>query len=580
MQKPEVLGRVTEACKSSITAVALFSGLANLLMLVPAFFMLNVYDKAVAYNSVSTLWMLCLVAGFLYIVLATMEILRSRVLVLVASRIDNIVAPVVFDRTFDQAVRLGEGRASIQPLVDLNSLRQFITGPGIFALFDAPWLPIYIAVLFLFHPLLGWMGVFAALIFLGLAIGNQVQTRAQLAVANVFAKENSVATQRALRNADAAAAMGMLPELRRRWRKLQDAMLDAQESASNYSSVYSATIKTLRLAVQSSALAAGAYLALAQEISPGMLIAGSILIGRALQPVEQAVGAWRGFVDAKAQYDTLVASLAEAKEPGSRQKLPPIEGKVLAKNAAILAPGATKPTISSLTFELPAGKLCVVMGPSGAGKSTLVKGVLGLWPCALGEIRIDGADASSYDKSDLGPQIGYLPQDVELLDGSVANNIARFQDSDPEAVTKAAVDAGLHELILTFPSGYDTDLGAPEGQLSPGLRQRIGLARALYQRPKLVVLDEPNANLDEVGEQALHTALDVMKKSGSTIIVVSHRPTILPLSDYVMVLNNGRVVQFGETNTVMEDFKKGQAKVQATAAGPKRALTVTPPLHN
>ena len=544
-----------KACKQSFVAVGVFSGVANLLMLVPAFFILNVYDKAVGNNSHDTLWVLTWIAAFLFVMLAAMEILRSRVLAAVASRLDRLLATDLYDASFKNSLEVGANRASTQSLVDLNNLRQFITGNGVFAIFDAPWLPIYLWVMFMFHPMLGWLGSLAAILFFVIAILNQVQTAGLMEEANSAARRGNADTQRNLRNAEAITAMGMLSSLRQRWRIGQDKTLDIQQTASHVGGVYSGITKALRLAVQSAAIALGAHLVLAQEISPGMLIAGSILIGRALAPVEMAVGAWKGFVDAKGQYERIKDALAGlAGDEVEKMPLPDIFGAVSFRSATIIPPSGQRPTISGVTFEIPAGNTCLIIGASGAGKSTLVRGLLGLWPTIAGEIRIDGAEAAKANREELGSQIGYLPQDIELLEGSISENIARFGDVDSPAVVQAAKDAGIHEFILSLPDGYDTEIGKPGADLSPGQRQRVALARAIYGNPKLVVLDEPNSNLDDDGEAALGAAIQRMKDLNSTVVIVSHRTNILYLADRLLVMTAGRVSDFGPTDEVLSRF--------------------------
>ncbi len=555
-------------CKPTLMGVATFSFVANLLMLVPAFFMLNVYDKAVGHNSMPTLWVLSGLTLFMFLVLGFMERVRSYLLVAVSSKLDEIISPSLFQAVFDDAALKGPKGVSIQPLSDLASLRQFLAGSGIFALFDAPWLPVYLIVLFLFHPLLGWMGVFAAMIFFILAFLNQRVSASNLSIANEYAVKNDRNTLLNLRNAEAAASMGMRDALQRQWRDTQDELIRHQELASHHAGLFNAIIKTLRIAVQSAAIAAGAYLVLKQEISPGMLIAGSILMGRALQPVELAVGAWRGFADATKQ--TMRIDEVLSREAGEKSSivLPPITGKVEATNATVIPPGARTATLNGVNFSLPAGSVCVVLGTSGAGKSTLVRAILGLWPTTLGELRIDGTESSLFDRKELGTQIGYLPQDIELLDGTVAENISRFGELDSDAVITAARDAGIHEFILALPEGYDTRLSLAGVTLSQGQQQRIALARALYRRPKLIVLDEPNSNLDEAGEAALAEAITLMKTSGSTVILVSHRQSVLALADYLMILADGRLARFGETKNIMADLKKDGHV--ATATAPRR----------
>jgi len=562
------------ACRQSFVAVAVFSAVANVLMLTPAFFMLNIYDKAVANNSLSTLWVLSFLAIFLFIVLGAMEALRSRVLVAISSRLDRLLAGELHKITFETATRVGSHRLGTQPLTDLNSLRHFLTGTAVFAIFDAPWLPIYLFVLFLFHPLLGWLGVFAAFLLLAIAVINQRKVDPPLEVANELSIANNSATQRALRNSDAVAAMGMLPVIQAQWRERQDNLLSFQEKASNTAGIFNAITKTLRLAVQSAAIAAGAFLVLRQEISPGMLIAGSILVGRALQPVELAVGAWKGFSEAKNQYQRLTKILEVAPQQREKMELPPIAGHISANNASVVPPGERRITLQNVTLDIPAGTVCMVVGPSGAGKSTFLKALLGLWPTAAGEIRVDGTEPSKFDRAAFGPQLGYLPQDIELLEGTVAQNITRFGDIDSEAVIAAAHDAGIHDFILSLAEGYETELGPSGVQLSPGQRQRVALARALYRNPKLVVLDEPNSNLDDSGESALHAAIKKLKDGGSTVVIVSHRQGVLPLSDYVLVLTAGKVKNFQSTKELVARIEESKKENQKKPASNKPKPTV------
>ena len=538
-------------CRQTFFAVFIFSGVANLLMLAPAFYMLNVYDKAVGNNSVSTLAALSVITAILFIALGLMETFRSRLLAAVSVKLDHLLGPDTYERTFLNAVNVGSTRASTRPLQDLTALRQFLTGNGILAVCDAPWLPIYLIILFLFHPLLGWMGVVSAIVILCVALINQRLTTTTITEANNLAAASDGLTLRILRNAEAAAAMGMMPAFKSNWWRLESEVLAKQEAASRKAAIFNSLTKTLRLAIQSAAIGAGAYLVLEQEISPGMIIAGSILIGRALQPVELAVGVWKGFLDAYEQYQRLNEVTANIPLAEEKMSLPALEGRISARNAAIVPPGAQKPTVFNINFDIPAGETVMLLGASGAGKSTLIRGILGLWRTAMGELRLDGAEPMAYNRSEIGPQIGYLPQDIELLEGTVAQNICRFADVDSDLVVEAARDAGVHDFILTLPNGYDTVIGGLGGMLSPGERQRIALARALYKRPKLVVLDEPNSNLDDRGDAALHQAIQMLKVEGSTVIVISHRKTVMPLADRIIFMANGTVVDSGPASDVV-----------------------------
>ena len=558
MELHDVFARSLAHVKKSLVACFVFSLIANLLNLVPIFFMLNVYDKAVGSSSMLTLWSLSIFVAVMFFILFVMEALRSRLLVGISAEFDRIAAPELFHRTFLNAVNVGGLRASVQPLQDLLSLRQFITGNGIFAVFDAPWLPVYLIVLFAFNPLLGFIGVAAALVLVVLGLLNQKQAASSMEAANKKNTDNLARTHRSLKNAEVVAAMGMLPYLQKSWRNQQDEVLIYQTKASSVSGVFTAATKTIRLATQSVAIAAGAYLVIRQEISPGMLIGGSLLVTRALQPVEVAVGSWKGFIDSKLNYERIAALLNSIDLPAPKMALPEIKGKLEVANAVLVPPGNAKPIITNASFTLEPGEVACVVGPSGSGKSTLVRGLLGLWPLASGHIRLDGAEAHLYPRENLGPQIGYLPQDIELLEGSISLNISRFGEIDSGAVVAAAKAAGIHELILTMSNGYDTEVDRPGGMLSPGQRQRIGLARAIYRMPKLVILDEPNSNLDDDGERALERVLVSLKASGSTVILVTHRTSILPYTDKMVLLHQGRVVKVGPTREVAREIAKHQ----------------------
>ena len=575
--EPKSVADALSLCKQSFVAVGVFSGVANLLMLVPAFFMLNVYDKAVANNSLSTLAVLAVITFAMFVALACMEAVRGKILVAISVRLDQLLGSGLYQRAFNNAVRVGDNGGNVRPLQDLAAIRQLLTSASIYAVFDAPWLPVYLLVLFLFHPLLGWMGVIAAAALFALAVVSRHITSQSAEELNALNAETMQDTVLNLRNAEVVAAMGMTEELKHRWRIKQDELVTVQGQFFSTTALFTALTKTFRLAVQSAAIAAGAYLVLIQEISPGMIIAGSILIGRALQPVELAVGAWKNFFDAREQYDRLNMMMKNFPLGGRPMELPSICGDITVVDAVINAPSMAQPIIRRANAHFRQGETALLLGPSGAGKSTLIKGLLGLWPTSSGDIRLDGANVALFDRSELGPQIGYLPQDIELLQGTVSANIARFGEIEPEMVIQAANDAGVHEFILSLPNGYDTELGKPGGMLSPGQRQRVALARALYKRPKLVILDEPNSNLDEIGEQALNNAILALKQQGSTVILVSHRKGVLPLVDQLVVLNQGVVVNAGPPAEILALGQPIEASEQekASPAESPKALPVT-----
>lgn len=558
-----------QVCRRSFLAVFVFSLVTNVLMLTPMFYMINVFDKAVGTGSFPTLISLIVIALFLYFIMALMEWSRSRVLVFVSSRLDSVLAPRIYNLCFaiESGGIGGKGMGS-QPLSDVNAIRQFLTSGSALVMFDLPWLPLYLVVMLLFHPVLAVVALVCMVIMLALAIANQRATTKRLADANNANSRISTETQQNLRNAEVAAAMGMTSALTRQWREKQDKMLDLQAQASNAAGGYSAAIKTLSTVMQSAAITTGAVLAMQQEISPGVMIGAALLLGRAIAPIQQAVTGWKSFVDARQQYARLNELLGTFPPVKDGMPLPAIEGKISAKQVFVIPPGGKQPTLSGVDFTIPAGATLMVLGASGAGKSTLIRTVLGLWPTAQGEMRIDGAEAGHYDREQLGPQIGYLPQDIELFDGSVAENIARFAEIDSELVIQAAKDAAVHDLILALPDGYDTVIRARQGLLSPGQQQRIALARALYGRPRLVVLDEPNSNLDEVGEQALNNAIKMLKAAGSTVVLVSHRQGAMPLADYLLIMALGRVKDFGKTADIVARANQAAAKKQQIANKP------------
>jgi ATP-binding cassette subfamily C protein EexD len=564
------------SCRDSLVAVGSFSFVSNLLMLVPAFFMLNVYDKAIGSNSLSTLAVLSFIAILMFLGLGAMEVVRSRVLIAIGRKIDQIIGPLVYRATFQNALKVGAANATTQPLRDFNSLRQFVSGNGAVTVFDTPWMPIYILVMFMFHPVLGWLGVISALVMVAIAILNQKATAERLQLANAASQKNLNNISRDLANAEVIAAMGMFDSVQGRWNSGQNAARALQEEASQRGGVFSSITKTYRLAVQSAAIGVGAFLVLEQEISPGMLIAGSILVGRALQPVELAVGSWKGFVDAKGQYQRLKMLFEQTGWELDRMPLPDLCGGVSGVKATVTPPGAKMPVLLDATFEIKPGTVCMVVGPSGAGKSTLVRGILGLWPTSSGNIRIDGADASHYNRYEIGPQIGYLPQDIEIFAGTVSGNIARQGEVDPDDVILAAQDAGIHDFILSLPDGYDTELGREAGViLSPGQRQRLALARALYRRPKLVILDEPNSNLDKLGESALNQAIRILKEAGSTIIIVSHREGAMSLADQLIVVSSGEVVDSGTRDEVLQRLRQKATVSQSGKQLPQQPVKST-----
>jgi ATP-binding cassette subfamily C protein EexD len=564
------LASVLSACRQSLVAIGVFSLCANLLLLVPSFYMLQVYDRVVATGSEATLAALTVIMLLLMGTYGVLEWVRSRIMVRLSNRMDNLLGERLFDASFHRALTSSGNDVSAQPLQDLTGLRQFLTGNGLFAFFDVPWLPLYLGVMFLFHPLFGWVGVASAVILGLLAVVNEGVTRGPLRDANAEHIAASSYTGKTLRNAEVIAALGMLRSVRDRWRAANGKVLMLQARASERAANVTATSKTFRLIVQSLILGVGAWLAVRQEISPGVMIAGSILLGRALAPLDLMINVWKGFVTARGQYQRLNELLKKMEAEPDRMDLPAPRGNMTVESLLLAAPGSRQPILRDVSFAVKAGDAVGILGPSASGKSTLARALLGIWSPMAGCVRLDGADITSWNREALGPYIGYLPQDVELFEGTVSENIARFGAMDPVAVVTAARMAGVHDMILRLPNGYDTIIGAQAGSLSGGQRQRIGLARALYGQPPLVVLDEPNSNLDDTGERALAAALVQLKTAGCTVFVITHRVGVLAQLEKLLVLQEGRVAIFGPRDLVLAQLQAG-ARPGAAVSAPQPA---------
>ena len=540
-QEGNDLQKVLDHCRRSFVYVGLFSLFINLLMLVPPLYMLQVYDRVITTRSQETLLMLTLVVVFLFMVMGALELVRSRILVRVGNRLDVLLSPRLYGAMFKRSLTT-PGKPSAQPLNDLTTLRQFLSGNGLFAFFDAPWVPVYIGVLALFHPWFGLFALGAGLVLAVIALINEKTTRQLLADANGQHVLSQDLANSNLRNAEVLHAMGMLPGIQGRWAARHREYLALQSKASDRAGLLTNTSKILRLMFQSLILGLGAYLVLAGDLTPGMMIAGSILMGRALAPIDQMINGWKGFSGARTARARLEELLEAVPAEAPSMPLPIPKGRLKLEAVNAAPPGERLPTLKDINLTLAKGEHIAVVGPSASGKSSLARVVLGLWPVQLGCVRLDGADISQWKRTALGPHLGYLPQDIELFDGSIAENIARFQEVDAQLVVQAAQSAGVHEMILRLPQGYDTWLSHGGGALSAGQRQRIGLARALYGKPVLVVLDEPDANLDASGEQALAECLMRLRREGTTALIITHRQRLLQQVDRILVLNDGQVV--------------------------------------
>ena len=570
------LQQALRLCKGSFISAGVFSMFINLLMLVPAFYMMQTYDRVISSGSHTTLLMLTLIMVFLLVTMGGLEWVRSRVLVRTSSKLDSLLTDRMFDTSFKQSLYSGGTVSNARPLQDLNGIRQFMTGNGFFAFFDAPWLPIYILVMFMFSPWYGFIAILSAIILITIAVFNE-RTTAHLfeeAAKHQGQAQNMAATN--LRNAEVIESMGMLANIRNRWRGYSSQSLYWQSIASDKSAGYTTGSKVFRLTLQSLILGVGAILVLDNQVSPGAMIAGSILLGRALAPIDLLIGSWKQFVTARTQYDRLNKLLDQLPPETEKMSLPEPKGALRLEQAMIGPPLSKTPVVKGVSFAVSPGEAVAIIGPSASGKSTLARGILGIWPAMSGKVRLDGADINHYNREEIGPFLGYLPQDIELFDGTVSENIARFGEVDANKVVAAAQAAGVHDLILQLPNGYDTHIGQGGGALSGGQRQRIGLARALYGDPVLVVLDEPNSNLDDQGELALARCLQGLKERGATTILITHRPSILNLVDKVMVLTDGKIAMFDTREKVLEAMKSGQSQARRQVPVPGIQTNITP----
>jgi len=546
-----------------------FTFFVNALMLVPSLYMMQVYDRVLNSRNEMTLLMITLITLGMYALLGGFEWIRSQLLVRSSIRLDSLLNDRVFNAAFTAALR-GEGGNPAQALADMTNLRQFLTGNGLFAFFDAPWAPIYLIVICLLSPWLGLFSLAGGLILVALTWLTEKITQKPLTSANTAGLSANNFANNNLRNAEVIEAMGMLPSIKKRWYIKHSESLALQQLASDRAGSIGATTRFFRLSQQSLILGLGALLVIEDQLSPGGMIAASILMGRILAPVEQIIGVWKNLITARASYERLQKLLATIPASAPSMQLPPPKGKIALENVVAMAPNTKTVILRGINAAISAGEVIGIIGPSASGKSTLARLLVGIWPAMSGKVRLDGVDIFTWNKTEVGPYIGYLPQDVELFEGTIAENIARFADIDAEKVVRAAQRAGVHDMILHFPNGYDTPIGPGGGFLSGGQRQRIGLARAIYGDPVLVVLDEPNSNLDDIGEQALVRAVLDLKEQGSTVIVITHRTNIVSVVDKLMLLRDGALQLFGPRNEVVAALAQTAQAGKPTGAVPVR----------
>ncbi|HDS0917411.1 TPA: type I secretion system permease/ATPase [Pseudomonas putida] len=551
--------------RRSFYALAAFSGVINVMMLTPAVYMLQVYDRALVSRNITTLGMLTLLVVGLFLLMSALEMTRTRVLIRVGNCLDMALNRRIFSAAFERNLSRAGGNPA-QALQDLAQVRQFLTGNGLFAFFDAPWTPIYLLVCYLIHPWLGLVTMIGSLVLVGLAYLTEKATQKPLAEANQASLSSASYANNNLRNAEVIEAMGMLPSIGKRWYQGHLRILQMQTLASDRAALISSTGRFVRITLQSVILGTGALLAIEGKITPGMMIACSILTGRALGPVEQVIASWKQLLGCRLAWGRLNDLLQDYPQRPPSMSLQRPMGMLAVENVIAGAPGTTTSIVRGVSFSLVPGESLGIIGPSASGKSTLARLLVGVWPAQAGKVRLDGADIFTWNKAELGPWLGYLPQDVELFEGTIAENIARFAEVDSDAVIRAARSSGVHDMILRFPQGYDTRLAADGTPLSGGQKQRIALARALYGEPNLVVLDEPNASLDDVGEKALVDALAELKARGATVILISHRPNVLCAVDKILMLRDGAVHMLGSRDEVFAALRKASVIPAANTA--------------
>jgi ATP-binding cassette subfamily C protein len=545
-----------EKCKAAFKVTFIFAFFINLLMLVTPLYSLQVLDRVIGSGNLQTLLMLSIIIACVYFVHTLLQIARSFTLIKVGEWLDNNLSPVIFGHSISaSATRVNP--ASSQMLRDFQTVKTFLTSTGINTLFDAPWSIVYIIVIFLIHPYIGWITIFGAIIIVSFAFFNAVATNRTLGEATEFSIKSMSQAEIANRNAETVEAMGMIANVRKNWAKFNEASLAKQSLASYRNGIISNFSRFIRNVMQMAVTGTGAYVVVSTQgadMTTGGMIASSIIVGRALAPFDNSIVMWKSISGAMKSYKNINDSFDKHQERDQAMPIPHVDGHLVVENIYYASPvpqGMPQHILKGVSFAIQPGELLAIIGPSGAGKSTLAKLIVGVWGASSGSIRLDGGDVYTWNRENFGEHVGYLPQGIELFSGSIKENIARMsEDVDPEMVIQTAKMCGGHEIILRFPNGYDTDIGSGGANLSGGQRQRIGLARAFYGNPKLVVLDEPNANLDEAGELALSGALKAAKAKGIAVIVISHRPSILSEVDKIMVIQDGAVASFGTKEEV------------------------------
>lgn len=570
----EELRATLKKSRGLFRVVFLFSIFANILVLTGPLFMLQVYDRVLSSRSEATLVALFALVAVLYAIMGVLDYARGRILGRAGARFQSMLDHRVFDAVLRRSVDPSFRNRPATGLRDLESIQRLLSSPALFAFYDLPWTPVFLFAIFLFHPLLGWMAVAGGAVLIVATILNQVLSREPQRESQQASGTAEAFAEAVRRDAEVVQSLGMRDAVLGRWRQQRDQALDMSIRASDVSGSFSTFSKTWRFFLQSGMLALAAYLVLQGELTPGAMIAGSILLGRALAPIEQAIAQWALVQRARQGWNSLVQLLEATPEEEEKTELPRPRALLDVQQLTVVPPGEKTPTLKAVSFRVGPGMALGVIGQSASGKSTLARAITGIWPALQGKIRLDGASLDQFSSEMLGQHIGYLPQDVSLFDASVADNIARLSASpDPARIVEAAKKAGAHDMILKLPEGYDTRIQSGGSRLSGGQRQRLGLARALYGAPVLLVLDEPNANLDSEGSNALNSAIEQMKASGGSVIIMAHRPAAIAQCELLLVMENGAVKDFGKRDDVLRNNIKNYDQVANTAAAQGGAVT-------
>ncbi len=575
VRSPTPLNDAVKAARAALVPTAIFSLFINLLALVSPLYMLQVYDRVLGSRNEWTLVFLTVIAVFLYLVYGSLEALRARVLIRGGARFENMLRSPLFEASFMATLGRRSGAGDAQAFRDADAVREFVTGAAILAFFDMPWVPLFVAAAFLLNPIFGWLAIGTGILTFMIAVANEYLTRRSLSRATQSSISAHADVAATLRNSEVMRAMGMAPGLKERWGQRRDEQIAWQAVASDRGSALTASMKSFRQITQVFILGLGGYLCIQGDLSAGGIVAASIIVGRALAPIEIAVSQWRNFQNSRGAWSRLQDLFRANPQDVRRMELPAPQGTIMFEQVFAAPPGARAPVLRGISFQLEKGKTLAIIGPSAAGKSSLIRVLLGVWPAVAGTVRLDGFAVNQFDPNELGPYVGYLPQDVELFSGTVAQNIARFREADHAGIICAARLAGVHEMVQQMPNGYNTEIGDSGQSLSGGQRQRIGLARALFGNPSVVVLDEPNANLDAAGDTALTEAVRHLKAGGTTVVFVTHKTNMLQLADQVLLMDQGTVRLYGERDEVMAQIFSGP-KVAPTSPHPHVAAVPTP----